>query len=96
MKRLPIIFLLFSIVILFSCEKNPVEEYGDETMKALKRTENLGDVQSISNIKQAINAFHISNGRYPQDLDELSRFTGENLDSNKYDYNPTTGSISLK
>jgi hypothetical protein len=36
------------------------------------------------------------NGRYPDDLKDLEHFTGTPLDAAKYEYDPSTGTITAK
>jgi hypothetical protein len=90
--------ILIGLTIIFaSCkDKNPVEQYGDTLIKTYKNTQQFGDRTSLQNLQESTKAFHAANGRYPNDLKELEGFTGTALDSNKYEYDPSRGTITQK
>ncbi len=93
----PLILAMLSIPLLFSaCDKNPVEEYGTKTVDAYKASRKFGDATSIDNLRNAIQGFRAANGRYPESLKELGEFAGMELSEERYDYDPKTGSITLK
>ena len=89
---------LIGLILLFvSCKsKNPAEQYGNTLIKSYKNTQQFGEKTSVQNLQGSINGFYAANGRYPKDLKELSEFSGVELDSPKYDYDPSTGIIRQK
>jgi len=102
MKKLPGFILALLVIPFLSCESgntgksgssNPVEKYGDDVTKAYKGTQQFGKQMDVKNLQDAIRSFHVMNGRYPRDLGELEHFTGTPLDSSKYDYDPSAGTI---
>ena len=102
MKRLPGFILPLLFVAFVSCEsknpgkdesRNPVEKYGDDVMKAYKGTQQFGKQMDVKNLQDAIRSFQVMNGRYPNDLKELEHFAGTPLDSSKYEYDPSAGTI---
>jgi outer membrane protein assembly factor BamD (BamD/ComL family) len=105
MRRLFVFFLLLLLISLLSCEskitgenksKNPVEKYGDDVTKAYKGTQQFGKQMDVKNLQDAIRSFQVMNSRYPRDLAEVEHFTGTSLDSSKYDYDPSAGTIKEK
>ncbi len=92
---IPLLSLLF-LAVLSSCQENPVEQYGEKTVKTYKETQKFGNTTTVYNLRQAINGFQAAEGRYPRDLRELSDFTGIPLSEEDYDYDPATGTISQK
>lgn len=90
--------ILIGLTIIFACceNKNPVEQYGDTLIKTYKKTQQFGDKTSLQNLQESMKAFRAANGRYPKDLKELEGFTGIALDSNKYEYDPSKGTITQK
>ena len=94
------VWLFLVVVVAFafaSCEsKNPVKEYGDTVVKGYKGAQKAGSRASVKNLQDSISGFQAANGRYPKDLKELEAFTGETLDSAKYEYDPSTGIITSK
>ncbi len=96
MRRLFLSFVLVGLALV-SCEsKNPVEQYGDDVIKAYKGTEKVAGQASVQNLQNAIRGFHAANGRYPNDLKELEGFSGIPLDPALYDYDPSSGVITAK
>jgi hypothetical protein len=96
MFRLPFIIVLLLSVAVISCKDNPVDDYGTTVVDKYKSTERLADQVSLQNIQQSVTTFRLTNGRFPEDLEELSDFTGTTLDPEKYDYNPSTGKVTEK
>ena len=93
-----VLFLaLAGLVLICSCEsKNPVEQYGDDVTGAYKSTERFVGQINLQSLQEAVRSFHAMNGRYPNDLSELEHFVGTALDPARYDYNPSTGTITAK
>ena len=81
---------------LVSCERNPVEEYGKGVTGAYKGAQKVEERTSIQNLQESIRAFHAANGRYPNDLKELSDFAGLSLEESTYSYSPSDGTIRRK
>jgi len=105
MRRLFVFFLLLLLISLLSCEskitgenksKNPVEQYGDDVTRAYTGTQRFARQIDVKNLQDAIRSFHVMNGRYPRDLAEVEHFAGTPLDSSKYDYDPSAGTIKEK
>ncbi len=96
MKKVKIIILLCITLSMVTCKENPVDEYGDNVIKSYKRTEQFSREVSLKNIQRSINAFYTANNRYPNDLTELEGFMGTKIDINIYNYDHSTGIISIK
>jgi hypothetical protein len=94
-KRTLILLLYLIIGLSYACE-NPVEQHGDQVIKAYKRTEKFAGEISVQRLQEAVRAFHIANNRYPNDLDELGEFALVKIDPGKFDYDPSTGTIRQK
>jgi len=100
MKRFGI--LLSVIVVLFllcACKekpKNPVAEYGDALIDSYKRGQNAGEIANLDALKKAVESYRATNGRLPENLEEMKDFIGSGIDTSKYDYNPENGAVSLK
>ena len=93
------IVMVFAILatIGFGCEsKNTLEQSGNTLIKSYKNTQKFGDKTSLQNVQEAIRTFYGANGRYPNDLKELEGFTGVTLDSSRYEYDPSTGTITQR
>ena len=93
----------FSVVILafiVACNekpKNPVAEYGDVMINSYQKGKQAGIEGNLHAVKNAINAYHAANDKYPQQLDEIKPLLGgAELDFSKYDYNPENGTVTLK
>jgi hypothetical protein len=94
--------VLLFLAVFSACEskspavnesRNPVEKYGDDVIGAYKGTQQFGKQMDVKNLQDAIRSFQTMNGRYPRDLGELEHFAGTPLESSKYDYDPSAGTI---
>src|SRR5574340_31019 len=98
MKRLFITTLL--LAFFFSCKEkpsNPAAEYGDRMMNAYQKGKQAGEEANLDALKKAIQAYHASNDKYPQDLEEIIPLLGGAvIDLSEYDYNPQNGAVTLK
>lgn len=94
-----ILIVLFGITLgLASCsdEKNPAQQYGNTMVQSLKSAKNVENKVNVEEVRKSTREFYAANGRYPADLNELSTFNGITLKSDKYDYNPATGTLTEK
>jgi hypothetical protein len=103
MKKVSIVkvtlFIILTLFFLFSCDqkpKNPVAEYGDALIDSYKRGQKAGEIANLDAVNRTVKAYHASNDRYPQSLDEIKDLIGSNIDLSKYEYNPDNGMVSLK
>jgi hypothetical protein len=97
MRRLFITLIVLTFI--FSCRekpKNPVAEYGDAMIYGYQKGKQAGVEGNLDAVKKALEAYHASNDKYPQNLEEIKPLIGSELDLSKYDYNPQTGAVSLK
>jgi hypothetical protein len=93
---LSIIFVLF---LFFACKekpKNPVAEYGDALIDSYKRGQNAGEKANLDALKKAVESYRATNGRLPENMEEMKEFIGSGIDTSKYDYNSENGAVSLK
>jgi len=93
-----ILMLVTSMVTLASCknDQNPAKQYGDTLGSALKSAKKLDATVNVEEVKKSIQEFYAANGRYPADLDEISRFNGITLKSEQYVYDPATGNLQKR
>ena len=86
------LFLVFA-----ACEdKNPAQQYGNTMVQSLKTTKSVENKANVEEVRKSIQEFNAANGRYPADLNELLTFNGITLKSDKFDYNPATGTLTEK
>ncbi len=97
-KLIGAIFLLFSLSIIACDEKpkNPVSEYGDALIDSYKKGQQAGETANLDAVKRAIESYHAANGKYPENLEAAEEFMGARIDISKYEYDPSTGRVSLK
>lgn len=92
-------FLLFgACLVLSACsdDKNPVQQYGSTLTQSQKSARKLDAKVNVQQVRQSIEAFHVANGRYPADLNELAAFSGLTLKSEAYEYDPVNGTLTEK
>lgn len=92
-------FAVFILIAIVSCDKkpnNPVAEYGDIMINSYQKGKQAGVEQNLDAVRRAVDAYHATNDRYPQNLDEVQPLIGSAVDFSKYDYNPQNGTVNLK
>ena len=93
-------FLLFfgAYLALASCsdDKNPAQQYGSTMTQSYKSAQKLDAKVNAQQVRKSIQEFHAANSRYPEDLDELARFSGLVLKSDGYEYDPANGTLTEK
>lgn len=98
MKRLFLTVVIFAFIL--ACDqkpKNPVAEYGDVMINSYQKGKQAGVEGNLNAVKNAIQAYHAANDKYPQQLDEIKPLLGgTEMDFSKYDYNPENGAVTLK
>ena len=98
MKRLCFAVVILSVILACDAKpKNPVVEYGDVMINSYQKGKQAGIDGNLDAVKNAIQAYHASNDKYPQNLDEIKPLLGgSEMDFSKYDYNPENGTVTLK
>jgi hypothetical protein len=91
--------IIFTALLIISCDekpKTPVSEYGDALIDSYKKGQQAGEIANLDAVKKAVAAYHASNDRYPESLDEVKDLIRSEIDLSKYEYNARNGSVSLK
>jgi hypothetical protein len=83
-------------LIACSDDKNPAQQYGNTMVQSLKTTKNVEKKVNVLAVQKSIQEYQAANGRYPADLNEVAAFNGITLESDKYEYNPATGTLTEK
>ena len=100
MSKVQIIFSsIFIVLLMAACDqkpKNPVAEYGDALIGSYKGAQNAGETANLDAVKKAVAAYHASNDKFPQSLDDIKDLINAPIDLSKYDYNPENGSVTSK
>ena len=91
-----IVFACLVGLLFVGCERNPVEEFGQGMMVSYERSKDAADEASLRAIQRYIRSYRALNGRYPESLEELQGSVSGNFDLDRYDYDPRTGSLTLR
>ena len=94
MKGILLVCLIASLFI--GCDRNPVDEFGEEMMVSYERSTNAADEASRQAIQRYIRTYRALNGKYPESLEELEGSLGAGYDLEAYDYDPRTGSLTAR
>jgi len=95
--RPDLVFLVSLLLTVASCsDNNSAEQYSKTLTQSYKSAQKLDASVSIHQAEKSIQEFYAANGRYPADLDELSRASGLALKSGTYVYNPENGALTEK
>jgi hypothetical protein len=87
---------LYLVLTGCSDDKNPVQQFGNTLLQPLKTTKAVEKKVNVLEVQKSIQEFYAANGRYPADLNEVTAFNGMTLESDRYDYNPATGTLTQK
>jgi len=90
-----------ALVVLFlalGCGEgqNPIQQYGEEVLKAKGRVERVRAQANIKALETAIQQYYVENGRFPASLSDLPIVQRQRIDVSLYDYDPGTGNIQLR
>ena len=92
--------VVFCVVLcgVLSCseEKSTVKQYGNTLTQSYKSAKKVDKDLNVQQVQKSIQDFNAANGRYPANLGELSSFSGLTLASDKYTYEPATGTLTEK
>lgn len=90
--------LLACLVALFlvGCDRNPVEEFGEEMLVSYDKARGAADEASLQAIQRFIKSYRAMHGRYPESIEELDRSLGAGYDLEPYDYDPVSGTLTLR
>jgi hypothetical protein len=90
---------LSSFLLIPACKgkpKNPVAEYGNNLMNAYQGAQDAADIASRDGLNKAVQAYRAANGSYPAELKDVGDLIGGPVDFSKFDYDPSTGAVTLK
>lgn len=93
---LSLLFVSLLVVVSCSDDKNPVQQHGNAMTQSYKSAQKLDSKVNILEVRKSVQEFYATNGRYPADLNELSGFNGVTLKSDKYIYDPASGTLVEK
>lgn len=97
MKRILFITIIFlSTTLTIGCKQDPVKEYGEGLLDTLDSSEIAVDQANLRGLKQAVKMYYSEHGQYPPALEDVAGSMGSPVDLNKYEYNPSSGQVTLK
>lgn len=83
-----------AVLLLAGCDRNPVEEFGEQMMVSYERASETADEATLQALRRSIRSYRALNGRYPESLEELQAAVGAGVDLEAYAYDPETGSLN--
>jgi hypothetical protein len=92
------LFLILLAVLISGCEEktNPVAQYGDALISVHEGSKIEGQQATLKGIKNAIQIYYASNGKYPENIYEIQKLMDSPIDPDMYQYNPQNGMVTLK
>lgn len=90
---------LLILVLLSACDKekdNPVSQYGDALIGAHQSSRETAETATLASMQESIRLYFAANGRYPGSLSEIEDLVDAPIDSQKYEYDPRTGTLRAK
>ncbi len=94
MKKL---FIALIILCAFAaCDKKTENPVADTMMDSYQKGKQAGETGDLDSVKKAVQAYHATNDKYPQDLEEIKSQLNSEVDLSKYNYDPESGTVDLK
>lgn len=98
------VFLVLLVALVGGCEektkpaatKNPIAQYGDDLISVHEGAKIEGQQATLKGIKNAIQIYYASNGKYPENINEIQKLMDSPIDPDIYQYNPENGMVTLK
>jgi hypothetical protein len=97
--KIKILFSVIALLLVMSCDEkpqNPVKNYGDVLIDTYKRGGETGEKANLDALRKAVMTYQTTHDKYPESLDELRELIVTPIDLSRYEYNPDSGSVSLK
>jgi hypothetical protein len=94
-KCIMLAVIVASSLILPACsskQESPVTTY----LGATKSASNAADAANLDALRKSIEAYRAANGSYPESLKDIEGMLGSRLDFSRHDYDPQTGTVTLK
>ena len=90
--------ILACLVALFfvGCDRSPVEEFAEEMLVSYEISKGAAEEASLQAIQRYIRSYRAINGRYPESMEELESSLGTGYDVEPYDYDPGSGTLTLR
>ena len=92
--------ILLLLPLMTACKdkprNNPVKDYGNTLINSYEKAQGAAETANFELIKRAIQQFHAANGEYPENLQDLAKFIGIEINADMYEYDPRTGTITLR
>ena len=91
--------LFFAAVILaavLACDGKPKNPVADTMIDSYQKGKQAGEDGNLDAVRKSIQAYHASNDKYPQNLEEIKSLLSSEVDFSKYDYNSESGAVTLK
>jgi peptidoglycan/xylan/chitin deacetylase (PgdA/CDA1 family) len=73
-----------------------VDEFADEMLVSHEISRGVADQASLRAIQRHIRSYRAVNGRYPESMEELESSLGTGYDLEPYDYDPGSGTLTLR
>jgi hypothetical protein len=83
-------------VFFVGCDRSPVEEFADEMLASYEISRAAADEASLQAIQRYIRSYRAVNGRYPESIEELESALGTGYDLEPYDYDPGSGTLTMR
>ncbi len=100
MKKIALTSVLVLLLpLLTACKDepaNPPREYGGALIDSYDDARDAAASANLDVLKSAIRQYRAANGGYPASLEELKGFIGTEFDEEKYEYDPGTGTLTLR
>jgi hypothetical protein len=96
-RKMALLLFVIALSLLTACkEKNPVEEYGTGLIHSYQKSQDAAETANLDAIKKSLQQYRAEHEEYPRSLKDIENMAGVLIDPDRYDYNPQTGSVSLK
>lgn len=94
-KKYALLPLIIILLLVGGC--SPAPSKGEVNLISAHEGAKIeGQQAALKGIKNAIQYYHSSNDKYPENIREIQKLMGSPIDPEMYQYNPENGMVKLK
>lgn len=81
---------------VIGCKKDPIKETAEGLVDSYEGSKMAAARATLKSMQDAVRAYHAENNTYPGTLEEVAGLMSSSVDTDQYEYDPSTGQVSLR
>ncbi len=95
-KTILILFLLLFTPLIIGCKKDPFKEAAEGMIDSYEGSKVAAAQANLKSLQDAVRIYQTENNKFPETLEEVAGLMNSKIDLELYDYDPSSGRVSLK